>query len=159
MPAILIVCTANICRSPVAEALLQNKLDALEPGWRVSSAGTLGVEGWPPAAASAAMTAIRGIDITGHLSTAISVELLIESDLVLCMEKAHVDYLVQLHPPAEPKILRLAEMSGQERDIPDPYGGPIQEFEAMVEDVDAVLDQGLDRIVSLASANIKLGND
>lgn len=152
MPSILIVCTANICRSPVAEALLKQKLQDRGEGWTVSSAGTLGINGWPPAPSSATMMAIRGIDITGYTSTAISVELLNESDLTLCMEDSHVEYLHNFYPPAASRILLLTEMVGEKRNIADPYGGPIQEFEHMVNEVEDILDRGLDRILELATA-------
>lgn len=148
MPFILIVCTANICRSPVVAALLRQKLDRLGyKTWRVGSAGTLGVEGWPPAEESAALMAIRGLDITDGLSVAVTADLLDESDLVLCMEESHADTLRHMNPKATERIRRLAEMAGEPRDIADPYGGTLREFEAMVNEVDELLDRALDSIL------------
>ena len=150
--SILVVCTANICRSPVVEALLRAKL--AERGlssWQVSSSGTMGVEGWPPAAESAALMAVRGIDISDCRSSATTAQLLEASSLVLCMEQTHVDIVCRLHPPSCERVYRLAEMAGEVGDVADPYGGPAALFERMIQEVDQLLDRGLDRIIELAS--------
>ena len=148
---LLVICTANICRSPVVEALLRKKLEARGLEWQVSSSGLLGVEGWAPAAESTALMAAEGIDISAHRSSAATPEMLEQSALVLCMERAHVANLCALHPPAKGRIHRLAEMAGEPRDISDPYGGPLDLFERMVEEVEDLLERGMPRIVDLAS--------
>ncbi len=152
--SVLVVCTANICRSPVVEALLRAKLS--ERGlssWQVRSSGTMGVEGWPPAAESVAMMAIRGIDITGSRSSATSAEMLEASALVLCMEQVHVEIMCRLHPPSCSRVYRLADMAGKPGDVADPYGGPTHLFEQMVREVDELLEKGLGRIIELASGS------
>lgn len=149
---ILVVCTANICRSPVVEALLRTKL--AERGlssWQIGSSGTMGVEGWPPAAESTALMAIRGIDISESRSSATTAQLLEASSLVLCMEQAHADIVCRLHPPSCERVYRLAELAGEAGDIADPYGGPTVLFERMIREVDQLLDEGLERIIELAS--------
>ncbi len=150
--SILVVCTANICRSPVVEALLREKLAGRGlSSWQVHSSGTMGVEGWPPAAESAARMAARGLDISESRSSATTAQMLEASSLVLCMEQTHVDILCRLHPPSCGRVHRLAEMAGKTSDIADPYGGPATFFEQMIREVDQLLDEGLDRIIELAS--------
>ena len=72
MPYIIIVCTANICRSPVAEAVLRQRLEAREKAagsgirWQVSSAGTWADYGQAASTYSVELMAEQGLDISGH---------------------------------------------------------------------------------------------
>ena len=94
MPNILIICTANICRSPVVEVLLHNRLQKLGlTDWNVSSAGTWAEYGSRPSEFSGQLMAEEGFDISNHRSRIINEALLEESDLVLCMELGHVEAL------------------------------------------------------------------
>ena len=87
MPAILIVCTANICRSPIAMGMLRNMLAEkhVEGDWLVESAGTWGLEGDPAAAGSQAVMNNRGIDIGDHRARRVDYDLLQNFVLILTM--------------------------------------------------------------------------
>lgn len=103
------LCTGNICRSPVAEALLAHRTAALGVGARVHSAGLLRA-GQPASASSVDLLAARGIDASGHLSTTMSRELLIGADLVLGMAREHVREAVVLALEAWPRTFTLKEL-------------------------------------------------
>ena len=78
MPSILFVCTANVCRSPLALGLFKQKI-ASEPDasfWKLDSAGTWAPEGEPASAKSHFLLKQRGIDIQDHRSKSVSLELL-----------------------------------------------------------------------------------
>lgn len=154
MPEILVVCTANICRSPVVEAILRARLR--ERGladWRVASGGTLALPGYEAAEHSRELLAERRLDISGHRSQRVEERHLAASDLVLCMEWGHREALRIEFPHHRGKIHLLTEMVGDHREVADPIGGPRQGYERMVDEVTELIDQGLPRIVELASAH------
>jgi len=160
MPYILIVCTANICRSPVAEAVLRDRL--IEVGtddWAVGSAGTWAYPGQSAAEFSIQLMAEQGLDIENHASRIISGKLLSTSDLVLCMELGHVEALRAEFPDERTKIYLISEMSDKHYSVVDPYGGPLNSYEDMVDELTMLIEEGMDRIVELASANTKLRSE
>lgn len=156
MAHILIVCTANICRSPVAEALLRDRLQQRGQGdWVVGSAGTWAH--WARGASEYSVEVLRqdGYDITGHRARMIDETLLDEADLVLCMERGHVEALQVEFPRYATKIKLLSEMAGQQTSVHDPYGEPIAMYRQMVDEVTALIDAGLEKIIEMAESNVR----
>jgi protein-tyrosine-phosphatase len=152
MTEIIAVCTANICRSPVVEALLRDRLAARGlDGWRVHSAGTWAQNGQSVSRYSQEILAEQGLDISGHVSKVITEEMLQEANLVLCLETGHAEALRAEFPHHAAKIYLLTEMVGHRYSIPDPYGGPRFAYERMIEDVTEILENGLPRIIELAT--------
>ncbi len=153
MPHILMVCTANICRSPVAEALLRQKLAAhkeMADNWTVSSAGTWALVGQPPSLLSQQLLQARGLNISQKRAQMVTRHLLQEADLVLCMGSRHVEALRLEFPESAPKLFLLSEMVGLHYSVADPYGGPPEGYQAMVDEIDRLITAGLPRIISLA---------
>lgn len=151
MANILIVCTGNICRSPVAVAILRNRLEMQGlTGWKVSSAGTWALEGERASTYGVELMAEYGMPIDDHRSRSINEEILSEADLVLCMEIGHVEALKAEFPRHGQKIYLLTEMSGQYYSVSDPYGGPKPAYERMIREVTTLIEDGLPRIVALA---------
>ncbi len=156
MPHILFVCTANICRSPVAAALFRQKLDAhgrTPPTWTVQSAGTWATVKRGPSRFSKQLMADRGIDIGQHHAQMIDADLMAQSDLILCMETGHVEALKIEFPHFQNRIFMLSEMVGKPYNIADPYGGPLAGYKRMVTDVEELIETGFARIVALAEKN------
>ena len=154
MPNILVVCTANICRSPVAEALLRDRLrkEGLDD-WIVGSAGTWAYPGQSAAENSTKLMADQGLNIEDHESRIVSQALIAEADLVLCMEIGHAEALRAEFPLEKRKIFLLTEMSDKHYSVSDPYSGPLETYESMVDEVTTLIDEGLVRIIELATAN------
>jgi protein-tyrosine-phosphatase len=151
MANILIICTANICRSPVAAALLRDRLRQRGlSDWTVRSAGTWAVA--PRAASRYSIDVMDryGYDITDHRSTMVDENHLRDADLVLTMEIGHAEALRAEFPQEAHKVFMLSEMIGRNYNIIDPYGGPIEEYERMYIGLSEVIDGGLDRIIALA---------
>jgi protein-tyrosine-phosphatase len=152
MTAVLIVCTANICRSPMAEAILK-KLVSERPDaeqWRVESAGTWAMEGNPPALLSQFVMEKMGMDISSHQSQSTSLKLLHNFDLVLTMEDVHKKILQDQYKEIADRIFLLSEMVGEKVDIPDPIGGELIDYEETAYLLEHILVDGLDKIVQLA---------
>ncbi len=155
MPHILIVCTANICRSPVGEAMLREHLQHQGYGanWQVSSAGTWAKIKRGPSQYSVQVAAERGLDITQHQAEMIEVHHLRNADLILCMETGHAEALRAEFPIYADKIFLMSEMVGKEYSINDPYGGPLDTYQSMADELEGIFDRGFERIVALAEAN------
>ncbi|MEM8962377.1 MAG: low molecular weight protein-tyrosine-phosphatase [Acidobacteriota bacterium] len=147
MPHILIVCTANICRSPVVEALFRRRLEARGLAWRVSSGGTLAENGMSAARHSIELMRERGIDISGHRSRLVEREHIEDADLVVCMENGHKEALRVENPDQAKKIRLFASLVGSYHDIEDPYGGPRGGYETMVAEVETLVDEAVPRLV------------
>jgi protein-tyrosine-phosphatase len=154
MPSILIVCTANICRSPVAEALLRDRLVAMEMSdWDVGSAGTWAYPGQSAAEHSTYLLSKQGLDISGHSSRIVAESLLSNVDLVLCMETGHVEALKTEFPGHKHKIHLLTAMSDRHYSVSDPFGGSQEMYENMIAEVSLLIDDGMPQIVDRALAN------
>ena len=154
MANILIVCTANICRSPVVHALLADRFQ--QNGyldWQVASAGTWAEHGVLASHYSVEVLADQGYDISGHRSQPIDKELLAWADLVLCLATGHVEALRAEFPNEAYKIFLLTSMSGRPYSVHDPYGEPRYAYERMVKEVTQLVDDGLPRIVELSQEN------
>ncbi len=155
-PHILVVCTANICRSPVAEALLRTKLNEVGlTDWTVSSAGTWAEPGHTAAPFSTALMAERGLDIRSHRSQPVTNRLLQQADLVLCLETGHAQSLRRDYPAHQHKIVTIRQMAGKRGSVRDPYGGSRRQYERMVAEVDELIEQGFPRIRALAQENFQ----
>jgi protein-tyrosine-phosphatase len=104
---ILTVCTANICRSPMAAALLRHAL-AAEPeplhSLEVASAGIAARSGQPVSANSVSTLRKAGIDIADHRSQPVTQALLDRALLVLCMTESHRAMIALSFRPVPPRL-------------------------------------------------------
>lgn len=149
---VLVVCTANICRSPVVEAVLRDRLERRGlDSWTVRSAGTLARPGLAASRHGIDILRERGLDIADHQSHVVEASDVAASDLVLCMERFHAESLRAELPAYRQRIMLLTEMIGHDEDIADPYGGPRDWYEAMIDDVTEIIERGLDQIVAKAT--------
>lgn len=151
MASVLFVCTANICRSPMASALFRRTVHEKyrELEWRIESAGTWGIDGEPAAQGAQWAMQERGLDLTGHKSRIVTETILNEADLILTMEGGHKESLGIEFPTCRHKIFMLSEMIGQVFDVPDPIGGPLSGYEITAQMLEQILTQGFDTIVEL----------
>ena len=129
---ILLVCTGNTCRSPMAGVILQQlaERDELTAAVSVSSAGIAAPIGSPASRAARDAMLRRGLALTYHEAKQISFTDLIENDLVLTMTESQKEILVAGMPEIGGKVFGLAAFIGEKGDVVDPYGGGAQEYEA-----------------------------
>lgn len=132
---IVTVCTANICRSPMAEALLRHALRA-EPeplkSMKVVSAGVSARQGDRVSENSVVALRKVGLDVRHHKSQPLTRKVLDEATLILCMTESHRS-LIQLTfnpPPTNVYLFREFMPGAASKEICDPYGGPLSEYEA-----------------------------
>ena len=119
---LLMVCTANRCRSPLAEAAARRWLAARPVPVVVASAGVAAAAGIP--ATPTTVTAGRGLglDLTGHRSRPAEPEVIRWADVVIGMESAHVLELASRAPECQPWIATLPELAHAART--DPLAAP-----------------------------------
>ncbi|WP_444984361.1 low molecular weight protein-tyrosine-phosphatase [Halomonas mongoliensis] len=122
---ILVVCTGNICRSPVAEAMLREAL----PGRQLSSAGLGALVGHGVEPSARALAEADGLDVAEHQARQLTAGMVGEADLVLVMSPGQRRAVGELAPQALGKTMLLGKWLPDEPEIPDPYRKSREAFE------------------------------
>jgi protein-tyrosine phosphatase len=108
-PEVLILCTANLCRSPMAQALLTDRLGALGRAATVRSGGMLG-DGEPPRPEAITAMAGYGLDIASHRSRRVTAGDLERADLTLALARENLRYAVVMAPAIWPRAFTICEL-------------------------------------------------
>lgn len=136
---ILIVCTGNTCRSPMAERLLKRMLKEKNyQNVQVHSAGILPLNNAPASQNAILVMAEYGIDMTDHVSQPVTEKIVQEADLILVMEEFHRNYLSEKFPEASHKIKLVKEYlvnHTDSLDIIDPIGKDITAFRQCAKEI------------------------
>ncbi len=146
---ILFVCTANICRSPTAEAIFNALAEEKGLRWRAASAGVAALEGEDITPNARAALEEVGIYPEGHRARQVSEAMLEEAELVLVMSPRHVRALRQHSKSLSDEVYTLPEYAtgnASEEGIPDPYGHTMATFRSSVRQLYDYIDRVVDRI-------------
>jgi len=152
MPSVLFVCTGNICRSPMAWALLKRRMtdEGFQDGWQVGSAGTWAGDGFPPIKEVQELLAEKGMDVSQHRSRIVDLDMLRAADLILTMEDGHKEAIQVEFPEVADRVYMLSEMVGVEEDVRDPIGGSMMDYQEAIQVIEDYIERGFEKIVRLA---------
>ena len=149
---LLVVCSGNTCRSPMAEAIARRELARLRglseselatAGLHVVSAGLYADHGAPATPEAVQAMQGEGLDLAGHRSRPISEALIQQADAILTMTEAHRQGVVALAPWAESKTARL----DPDADVADPIGGGSAVYRQTAEQIRAGLTQRMKELM------------
>jgi protein-tyrosine phosphatase len=152
---VLMVCTANICRSPTAEAVLRHRVQRAGLHGRivVDSAGTRASreQSHPADPRSIAHAARRGYDLTALRSRPVVEADFHRFELIVPMDRTHFDHLVAQAPAdamAKVRLLMSFAPAGSGEVVPDPYYGSAPGFEHVLDLVELACDGLLEYLYS-----------
>lgn len=137
---ILVVCVGNICRSPMAEALLKKRY----PDKAIDSAGVGALVGHPADPAALEIMTAQQLDITKHVAKQIDENLAKKADLIFTMSDSQTKWIEERWPFCRGKTFKLGHW--QDKDIADPYRHEITAFETAYQDIVDGLEQWADKI-------------
>jgi protein-tyrosine phosphatase len=133
MKSILVICEGNICRSPMAEALLAAAL----PDTQVRSAGLNALVGNPADEIAVRLMRQRGLDISSHRAVQMNREICLRSELVLVMSTEQRKHVEETYPTSNGRVFRIGEFD--KVDVPDPFRQSLAAFETALK----LIDQGV----------------
>ena len=149
---ILFICTGNTCRSPMGEAFcrkyLSEKLDCdvdevEKNGYKVNSAGVMGMLGMCASREAVDICAQKGIDVRSHSSKGFSCEDVNQSDYIFVMSRSHRDRVLEVCPAAGEKCM-LLDSTG---DIADPIGAGMEVYASCAERIEKALEKRMSEIL------------
>jgi protein-tyrosine-phosphatase len=147
---VLFVCTGNICRSPMAAAILVHLLqergvDDID----VRSAGTAPWDGSPASEGSYLVSLEHGLDLSSHRSRQLTTDIVADADLILGMSSNHVERAVQLGGAGKAFLVgAYAGEPPEDAEVSDPFGGDLEEYRTTYDRLVTLLGAALPRLLA-----------
>lgn len=138
---ILVVCVGNICRSPMAEALLKKRF----PEKNIDSAGVGALVGHSADPAAIKIMEEQNIDITTHVAKQIDENLARKADLIFTMSDSQNKWIEERWPFCRGKTFKLGHWS--DKDIADPYKHEMSAFMTAYRDIVSSIDEWQDKLI------------
>ena len=146
---ILVLCTGNVCRSPLAAAMLRQRLaERGRTDIEVVSAGTAAADGEPASEGSYLVALEHGIDLSAHAARMLRREHVDAADLIFGMSEHHVQRAAELGATGRAHLLgSYAGKRGRDAIVEDPFGGDLREYRTTYAQLDELLGAVVDRLL------------
>lgn len=141
--SILVVCTGNICRSPIGERLLRKML----PTKKIDSAGTDALINKPADKTAQEVAKKYEVSLEGHRGRQYTAAMAREYDLILVMDRTHLIHIGRVSPEVRGKTMLLGHWMGQ-KDISDPYRQGKEAFEFVYQLIEQSCQQWAEKLSS-----------
>jgi len=138
---ILVVCVGNICRSPMAEALLKQRF----PEKNIDSAGVGALVGHGADPAAIQIMKEQNIDIATHIAKQLDEKLAQKADLIFTMSDSQNKWIEERWPFCRGKTFKLGHWN--DKDIADPYKHELSAFQTAYQDIVEGVNEWQDKIV------------
>ncbi|CAI0795653.1 Low molecular weight protein-tyrosine-phosphatase wzb [Serratia grimesii] len=130
--SVLVICVGNICRSPTGERLLQREL----PEKIIRSAGISAVVGHAADSSAEEVAKSHGLSLEGHVARQLTREMCRDHDLLLVMERKHIEAVCEIIPEMRGKIMLFGHWDNH-REIADPYKQSREAFDFVYRSLEA----------------------
>jgi protein-tyrosine-phosphatase len=150
MVRVLFVCTGNTCRSPMTEVLFRNMVEKAQKGHEILALSAGIAVGCDAPASEQAIEVMKhqGIDLAKHRTRALTPELVRAADLILTMTNSHKRAVLAMTPEAEGKVHTVRQFAeGLDGDIADPYGAPVEIYQACADEINSQLVKAWEKIL------------
>jgi protein-tyrosine-phosphatase len=147
---VLCVCTGNICRSPLAEALLRRELKARGvDGFEVRSAGTGAWEGTPASEGAYLIGLEHDLDLSSHRAQLLTRELVKGSDVIFAMARHHRTRAQELGGEGRVHVLgEYVGLAGPAAEVGDPFGSDLEVYRQTYEQLESLISDAAARLVA-----------
>lgn len=141
--SILVVCTGNICRSPIGERYLRKYL----PTKKIDSAGTGALVDRSADPSAEKISLQNDLSLAGHKARQFTSELAKKYELILVMDKTHIEEIGKLAPEARGKTMLFGHWMNH-REIPDPYRKSDEAFASVYQLIKLAGDSWIEKLSS-----------